>query len=443
MRQLRIPRNLGRLLIVFLLVAIALIVFKFLQPDTKSVPEPVTLSFAVANDEYKHWQPLIEQFHDKYKDIKIKLETPNQDGTDELKNIYTDAFNKSQPFDLIYMDIIWVPEFAQNVWLMDLSEKFSRKELEQEFLVSEVYNGYYNDKLYRIPFRTDAGVLYYRKDLLKKAGNPPPETFDNLIEISQNLQKENNLEAGYLWQGQQSESIVAMFVEVLEGYGGFWIDKDNKVGLRNQEAIQAVKFLRSTIKQGISPKGITTEQEEDSKNRFQRGQAVFMRNWPAAWTDANKPKSNVLGKIGIKPMVHAPGKKSGACKGGWGFGIAKNSEHKEEALQAIKFFTSAAIQRQFTLAYGSPPSRRKLFFEPKIVAKYSHYPDLLDLIDGTQKQTTWVARPRIPKYADASSILQKHLSAALNLNENGDFSLHDEMIKDEMNAAAEETKQLL
>jgi multiple sugar transport system substrate-binding protein len=79
------------------------------------------------------------------------------------------------------------------------------------------------------------------------------------------------------------------------------------------------------------------------------------------------------------------------------------------------------------------PSRRKLFFEPKIVARYSHYPELLNVIDKS-----WVARPRIPQYAQASAILQKYLGAALNPDENGYPSPQEAM-----NAAAQETQELL
>lgn len=433
MRLLEFPRNLRLLLIAFLL-AIALIVILF--------PKPVTLSFVVTQNEAEYWQPLIEQFEAKNKGIRIDLANFSQTkpvypiDTDQLKATYSTAFENKLPFDLIYMDIIWVPEFAEAGLLMDLKQEFSQRELEEleldEFLVSEVDNGYHQGKLYRIPFRTDAGVLYYRKDLLKEAGYPPPETFEDLIEISKALQTQKKVPWGYLWQGRQTEALAAMFVEVLEGYGGFWI-KDQKVGLDQPAAIQAVEFLRNTIKQGISPAGITTYEEEYTRRLFREGQAIFMRNWPFVWTYANGPGSSVRGQIAIKSMVHALGENSGACKGGWGFGIAKTTKHQKAAWQAIKFFTSAAAQRQFTLAYGSVPSRRKLFFEPKIVARYSHYPELLNLIDKS-----WVARPRIRQYTRASAILQKHLSAALNPDENGYPSSQEAM-----NAAARETQQLL
>lgn len=404
--------------------------------------QPVTLSFVVAKNEAESWKPLIAQFIAKNPRIRIDLANysnsipVNPEGTDQLKETYIAAFErKTQPYDLIYMDIIWVSEFAAKNRLLDLSSEFSPKDLKKEFLVSEVDNGFYNSKLYRIPFRTDVGVLYYRKDLLEDLDNKNLETFEDLIRISQTLQSQQKVEFGYLWQGQRSEGLAAMFVEVLEGYGGFWIKPENQqVGLDAQEAIQAVNFLRETIDKGISPPGITTYEEETTRRLFRDGRAAFMRNWPNVWVEANGANSSISGNIAIQPMVHAKGKKSGACKGGWGFGIAKTTKHKKEAVQAIKFFTSATAQRQFTLSYGAVPSRRKLFLDPKIVAKYSHYPSLLNMIDNY-----WVARPRIPQYEEASLILQKYLSAALKQpNEDGYIRTQEAMDR-----AAQETRQLL
>lgn len=199
-----------------------------------------------------------------------------------------------------------------------------------------------------------------------------------------------------------------MFVEILEGYGGFWVNPDTlEVGLDRPETEQAIQFLQDTIAEGISPPGVTTYQEEETRRLFQSGQAVFLRSWPYVWPLANEDTSPIKGKIAIKPMVHAPGKSGGACLGGWGLGIAKSSKHKQEAWKAIQYFTSPEAQRRFILNAGYVPSRRELFTDPEIVAKYSHYPQLLEVVDNA------VLRPPIAQYAQASDILQRYLSAAL------------------------------
>jgi multiple sugar transport system substrate-binding protein len=205
------------------------------------------------------------------------------------------------------MDIVWVPKFAAAGWLMDLSDRLPKEQL-VKFLKGNIEGGQYQDRLYRIPTTSDAGVLYYRKDLLDKAGVQPPETFEQMVNIAQNLQKQGDTRWGYLWQGKQYEGVSAMFVEVLEGFGGFWANPDTlEVGLDQPQAIQAVDFLRNLIVKGISPRGVSTYGEEETRLLFQSGGSVFVRNWPYVWKLANAEDSKVKGDVGIKPMIHAQG----------------------------------------------------------------------------------------------------------------------------------------
>jgi len=429
LQQLKFPRILG---LIFALV----LCIKLLSACTN--PSVVTLSFVVPVREAKYWLPLIDQFNHNNKNIKIELGNYSKNSpkdpnfSDDVKKIYSSDFQSESPsYDLIYMDIIWVPEFAEKEWVMDLTQEFSREDL-NGFLPSEVNYGRYDGKLYRIPFRADVGVLFYREDWLKELHEDPPETFKDLLAISQKIIQQKGIPYGYLWQSKPTEGLAAMFVEVLYGHGGFWINEQKEVGLNRLEATQAVEFLRDTIKKGISPRDFKTYDEQYTRSRFRDNQAVFMRNWPDVWLEVNGLEPSFPSNIAITPVVSAEGKGIVTGRGGWGFGIAKNTGHKKEALQAIKFLTSAASQHKFTLAYPSVPSLKRLFYEPKIVAKYSHYPQLLYIIENSSDE---YVRPRIPQYARASCILQKYLSEALNVDKNG--------YKEAMNAATKETQDLL
>jgi|SRR5919199_4401317 multiple sugar transport system substrate-binding protein len=371
--------------------------------------EPVTITALINAGEVPQWKELIvKEFEKENPGIHLEIiEAPN--ATDLTENLYTSAFILGDsPYDLIYMDVIWTSKFAAAGWLLDLSDRISQAEL-KAFMDKDVEAGRYKGKLYRIPLRSDAGMLYYRTDLLEKIGAKPPETFEELVKISQELQKKKAAPWGYVWQGAQYEGLSAMFVEVLEGFGGFWVNPEtNEVGLDKPEAIKAVEFLRSVIDQSISPPGVTTYREEDTRRLFVSGETAFLRNWPYVWASANEEGSQIKGKIGIKPMVHVPGAKGGACLGGWGMGIARTSKHPKEAWKAIQYFTSKEAQRRFTLETGSISSRRDLFADPEIITKYPHYPQFQTVVEMA------VLRPPIAQYAQASDILQRYLNAALS-----------------------------
>jgi multiple sugar transport system substrate-binding protein len=378
---------------------------------TNPFAEKVQLRFIVQPDA-EYWNPRIEEFESRNPNITIELANFNgitPTNTDEVRKEYIKSFTgKSNSFDLVYIDVVWLPEYANNKWLTPLDVK-DFPDLNRDFLKREVEDGFFDQKLYRIPFRTDAGVLFYRKDLLEKLNRSGIETFDELLQTSQELQKQKTAEIGFLWQGRHYEGLSAMFVEVLEGYGGFWINDKNEVGLNKSEAIRAVQFLQNTIKTKVSPTWITSYEEETTVNSFRQDDAVFMRHWPNVWVDVNNSNSLVRGKVGIQAMVHAEGKTGKATIGGWGLGIAEQSKHKDQALKAIKFFTSTEIQRKFALNAGFVPTRKSLFYDPEIVSKYNHFPKLKEIIENNGTH-----RPQITEYSKVSSILQDCLSQVLN-----------------------------
>ncbi len=388
--------------------------------------QPVTVRVMMQALEAEQWQPMEAAFEEANPDINLEIvDAPND--TNLVEDLYTSAFLLGDaPYDLVYLDIAWVPKFAAAGWLRPLDDRFPESERDA-FLQGDLDGGTYQGELYRMPFRSDGGMLYYRTDMLADAGYEPPETFEELLTISRDLQESGVAKWGYLWQGKQYEGLSAMFVEILEGFGGFWVDPDTlDVGLDSPDSIEAVEFLRTTIEEGISPPGVTTYAEEETRRVFQNGETVFLRNWP--YVAGLAAESEIAGKFAIKPMVHQPGEASGACQGGWGLGITRSSQHPDEAWRVAEYISSEDAQRDFILQTGYVPSRRSLFNDPEVVDKYPYYPELLDVVESS------ALRPPIAQYAQTSDILQRYLSAALT------GSMSPEAA---MQAAARETRDVL
>ena len=415
-------RKIFQPLIVFLITVISIpLLITVVQSQ-----QPTTVKVLIQALEAAQLEPIVEDFNQENPDIRLEIvEAPND--TNQVEDLYTSAFLLGDsPYDLVYMDIVWTPKFAAAGWLKDLSDRVSQEELDQ-FLDGDVNGGRYEDGLYRMPFRSDGGMLYYRTDWLQEAGYEPPETFTELMEISQGLQDEGYTPWGYAWQGKQYEGLSAMFVEILAGFDAFWVDPDTlEVGLDQPNAIEAVKFLRDTINEGVSPPGVTTYSEEPTRRLFQNGETAFLRNWPYVYGLASE--SDIAGNFAIKPMPHAPNGRSGACQGGWGMGIAETTDHPDAAWRVVEYFSRAETQKKYALKTGYVPSRRKLFQDPELVEKYSYLPELLNVIENA------VLRPPIAQYSQASDILQRYLSAAISKTMSAEEA---------MNAAARETRLLL
>ena len=179
----RIWKWLAMLQIWILLVIWSRLFLPWFEPP---VTPPVTLSLLVLESEIPYWKPLTQEFHDKHPKINIRL--TGAETTDGIKEIYTTDFQQDSPnYDLVYMDIIWLPKFAKEGRLRELDDQIAQAVLKEDFLEQEVELGQYEERLYRIPFRSDAGVLFYRKDLLEHAGIETPKTFPEVLQASQKL----------------------------------------------------------------------------------------------------------------------------------------------------------------------------------------------------------------------------------------------------------------
>lgn len=390
--------------------------------------QPIHLTMLTSALDAAQGQSLVAAFEAKNPNIKIDvIEGPN--ASNLIEDLYTSAFLLGDsPYDLVMMDVVWLPKFAAAGWLLDLTDRIPAADL-ADFMPPDLEGGRYNGRLYRLPIRSDAQLLFYRKDLLEQAGLQPPTTFDDLMKTSQQLQSTGAVKWGYVWQGRQFEGLAAVFVDILAGFGGFWVDPVNlDVGLDRPEAIEAVQFLRSTIEEGVSPPGVTNYQHEDARRLFQAGEAAFMHNWPYAYPLTNTDDSPIKGKFAIEPMVHALGLTGAACLGGWGIGIAKDTAHPDAALQVAQFYASAEGQRLSILENGYLPTRRSLYNDPEVVAKYSYFPSMMSVVEKA------VLRPPIAQYAQASDILQRYLSAAITKRMSSEAA---------MRAAATETRALL
>ncbi|MBI2837002.1 MAG: ABC transporter substrate-binding protein [Acidobacteria bacterium] len=346
------------------------------------------------------WKEIISEFEAANPDINVEL-VEGPASTNAREDMYSLSLSAADgTYDIVYMDVIWVPKFAARGWLQSLDHRLPPVEREK-FLPGDIRGSTYQGSLYRVPMRSDAGMLYYRTDLVAK----PPETFEELAATARRLQKPPEL-WGVVFQGQQYEGLVCAFLEVLWGFGADVLDADGNVVLDSPEAVRALTWLSGLVGD-VAPGGVTTYQEEDARHLFQEGHAVFMRNWPYVWTLAQQVGSPVAGKIGIAPMPHVPGQRGAATLGGWGFGLAKSARHPEAAWRFIAFATQPEQQKILHLRGGAIPARRDLFRDPEILKASPYYSDLYRILLAARP------RPVHPKYAQISNAIQVHVSAAL------------------------------
>lgn len=307
------------------------------------------------------------------------------------------------PFDALLMDITWVPKYVAAGWLEPLDPWFGTQDVEA--LVPGVRAGNtVGTVLYRWPFIASMGLLYWRTDLMDQ----PPRTPEELVDISRQLQDSRQVNWGYVWQGRQYEGLSCVFLEVVHGFGGFWFDPNRgTVGLDQSSAIAGASWLRGLISSGVSPEAVTNFAEPEVLQSFKSGEAAFMRNWPYAWAELQKPESDVRGRVGITTMVAEEGDASTATLGSWGLAILRGSAHTDAAAEAIRFLSSTESQKALYLSHGYTPTDKSLFQNPELIKINPILPQLAEALQHSQP------RPESALYAQISDVLQRDLSAIL------------------------------
>ncbi len=360
-------------------------------------------------EEVDFWENVIYDFNQKYDYNLILVRQPTY--TDQRKQSLIISLEGKQPDpDLFLMDVVWINQFIHSNWLEPLDTFAKQDDFITKPYFDKVLNlvDKYNDKLFALPVFMDVALLYYRTDLVTK----PPETWNQLKELSLRFQNEQKIKNksfdGFLWQGAQYEGLVCSFLEFISSNGGS-ILKNDSVKINSTNNKTALQFMQDLIhKYKISPENTYTEmKEEEVRREFQKGNAMFERNWTYAWQLHNSDKSNVKGKVGMTILPHFKGHSSVSTLGGWHIGISKYSDKKEKAWKFIKYVTSYKVQKKMVLTIGWNPARKDIYDDEELIQKLPHLKTLKNVFDNT------IARPTVPYYAQISEVIQRNVNNCL------------------------------
>jgi len=356
------------------------------------------------------WDQAIADFEAQNPGLKVVREVGPHSST-EFHDLVTQKLRNRDPhMDVFFMDVIWPAEFAAAGWALPLDRFFPAGE-QEKFLQVPILADTYQGRTYGVPVFVDAGLLYYRKDLLEKYGFSPPRTWPELVRQAKVIlarEKDPHL-TGFSGQFKQYEGLICNMMEyILSNGASLWNEKELKGALHLAEAKEAVRFVRDRIIREISHRGVLAYQEPESLALFTQGRAVFHRNWPYAWETANDAqRSKVAGKVGMVSLPAFRGGKSVAALGGWQLGISRFSRRPEQAWQFVRFMTSEEIQKRIALFTGRAPARKKLYQESEILKKHPQFKTQLETFVQA------VPRPRTPVYIPLSNIMQRYFSSAI------------------------------
>lgn len=422
-------------LVLLLGLAISVLPNLPLQSHAQKIQEvKLTGLFVEPDDRWKALiPPALEELRLRHPDLNIQINYTVYPYNDARIQMLNSLANRN-PIDIVSLDQIWLGEFANKSYLIDLTNRTNNWGGLSDWYQSNLDGNLYKGKVYGIWAWTDIRSIWYWKDLLNKAGVNPEslKTWDGYIESAKKLSsglEQLNKSGIELVGGPGSQNEWYPFLWMLGGEileyksghptkGSYWFPAYN-----NTEGVKALGFLKELIDAKIKPITINFEKEfANMKYAEMLGGSWLPGYFP------NLTKSEFEDKIGIIPMIPVPTEttQNASIMGGWLLSIPDTSRHKELTWELITIMLEPEILAPVLAKYGYLPTQMSIGEGPYsegLRNSIPYYDEQIKLIpDGR-------VRPNIPEYPQIADHVQEAINNVYDSNKTPEQALDDAAAK--------------
>jgi multiple sugar transport system substrate-binding protein len=222
-----------------------------------------------------------------------------------------------------------------------------------------------------IPWFTEARSLYYRKDVLQKAGIDPTTAFTTLAAFKQTLetikQKVPTIDgkpiAPFGAPGKKAYDLVHNVMPFVWDAGGAELSPNAKTSTINSPAAQqGVEFMAGLITAGLFDKSQLERDGTQVENQFKGGRLAVWIGGP--WVlgsigraDDTTWSAVARANVGVAPMPAGPTGKANTFLGGSDLMVMKTSKHPNEDWALLKYLSQDSTQKAYATLLGMFPSK--------------------------------------------------------------------------------------
>jgi multiple sugar transport system substrate-binding protein len=286
---------------------------------------------------------LIREFENENPDIKVEItDLTWSEGHQKI----VVAFGSGNPPDVLELGSDWVPEFFHRNVLWEVTKQAS--EISEDYLMWEPVR--LQDKYFGFPWFLDTRVIFFNKDLMKRAGLDPESTLGSWPEFLNACQRVNDLGEdvyGFGANSAERHRLYKKFLPFLWSNGGKVLSDDGESSLLSSpEALEALEFYLKLVEVGK----LDTQRNLDEA--FMRGQIGFI--FSGGWLLREIPKVAPDLNFGVTFVPSPDGQELGVSfAGGEYLVISKKSQHKNEALRLINFLINPDNALRLCKSIGS------------------------------------------------------------------------------------------
>lgn len=327
---------------------------------------------------------------DEY-DIKLR-DLPNN-ATEQRIQLARRLAARDSSTDLMSLDPVFVPEFANAGWLTPMPDDISSEIMDgDDYLAGPADTVVWEDKVYALPQWANTQVLWYRKSLAEAAGLPADGvwTWEQVIDAA----ADNNGSVGV--QGNRYEAYVVLINALIQGAGGEMVSnteagKDATVELDSEAGRVAASIIQKLADSKAAQPDLSVSNEGTSLGRMfpadpdaEQGAGEFMVNWTFVYKNyqdlvkAGDLDAEMFKDLGwTRYPASVEGETSKPPVGGIDIGVGAYTENPEWAIEAAKCVTTTQAQTQLALGSGLMPSTNSAYDE--VVADGAYPESLIEL----------------------------------------------------------------
>lgn len=249
----------------------------------------------------------------------------------------------SAVYDVVNLDVTWVPEFAA----AGLIRPLPRDVLDGDHIKSVADTARWGDEVYAVPFNSDVGLLYYRRDLLEAAGVQRTDLsagldwgqLEDLIEEIDEHPAVGAYQKGWTTQLAPYEgrtvNAVEAFASATEGF--HFTGADGHYDADIAQLTAGVAELRRRTESPYTLQDAVHSDEAATMSDFADGRTAFLRHWPYAYRTLHQSFSEQ--QLGVAPL---PGR---AVLGGQNLAVTEGSQRAQKATELIRYLTGPESER--------------------------------------------------------------------------------------------------
>lgn len=365
---------------------------------------------------------VVREFETQHPNVRIEA---TYVAYDALHDKLVTSISPARPaYDIILVDDIWFPKFAEAGWLLDVTDRIP-PELAGDVFPAAWDIVTYNGRRWGLPWLLDQKYFFYNTEILEQAGiSKPPSTWEEMVDQARLIKQKGLVEYPIIWSWAQIEALICDWVVLLHGNGGLFFDPHGDPMFNSSAAVDTLEWMVATIAEGITNPASLTASEEDVRNVFSQGNAAFALNWVYMYDLANDPnESKVAGKVGMAMVpVFERARKAGAVSatinGSMGFAVTARSPHPDEALAFVLYLTSRGVQRRYPAHVT--PMWSSLYEDPDL---FREQPVTLRMFQRQFPHSH--VRPKVPYYTELSKVVQVAIHEALTGLKTPERALND------------------